>query len=160
MRFSLLFILLGVFLLNACHSEFMHQETQEIAGAQWHYTDTLNFTFSIPDTNALYNLWVDIDYDDTYPKQNLYMKLHTLFPDGRRIEQVASFDLFDASGKSNGNCSGNTCKVHMLLQSKAFFNQTGDYVLTLEQFNRQETMEGLRSIGFAVEKLKEDRKKG
>ena len=147
------FIIVIVFSLfqTSCDKDYFFQKKIEISNGQWAYSDTLNYQFSISDTLETYNLYLDFEYADTFSNQNVYIKLHTLFPDGKRLSKQKSFDLFDSQGKPFGECSGRKCQIHMLLQEKAFFNSAGAYTITLEQYTRENPLPGILSVGLAIE---------
>jgi gliding motility-associated lipoprotein GldH len=136
----------------SCGPDYLFTEEKKIDAGQWTYRDTLDFKFTITDTAQLYNLFADIEYADTFPLQNVYMRLHTQFPDGKRLTRVRSFDLFDVQGNATGKCSGHTCDTRFMLQEKAFFNLPGTYTITMEQFTRRDPLPGIRTAGLAVEK--------
>lgn len=138
----------------ACGPDYVYRQVQEIPGAgQWAYTDTLNFNFTITDTVARYNFYLDFEHSDTFPFQNVYLKLYTRFPDGHRLMKIRSFDFFDNQGAAVDKCSGNRCNLRAVLQENAFFKATGDYVLTVAQHTRRESLPGVISVGLALEKL-------
>lgn len=137
--------------LTACERQYDYQETQDIAGGNWSYSDTLDFRFRIADTMKTYNLYLDLEYADSFSHQNVYVKLHTVFPDGKRLSKQRSFDLFDAQGQPLGACSGRKCRLHTLLQENAYFNTPGEYRIALEQYTRQEVLPGIFSVGLALE---------
>ena len=140
--------------LVACGPDYAYQEIQKIPNAgPWSYADTLNFKFSIADTVSHYNFYLDFEHSDTFPTQNIYLKLSTLFPDGHRLTKVRSFNFFDAQGAAFGKCSGNDCQLRTVLQENAYFKETGDYVLTVEQNTRLDHLSGIKSIGLALEKV-------
>jgi len=138
-------------LQTACGPDYYFQETKPIADGRWAYPDTLDFRFTVSDTLATYNLYLDFEYADTFSTQNIYVKLHTRFPDGNRLGKQKSFDLFDGQGQPLGECSGGTCRLHAVLQERAFFNQPGEYVITLEQYTRSNPLPGVRSVGLTLE---------
>lgn len=138
-------------LLSACQSKYYFEDKKDIPQGQWAYSDTLDFRFSIADTSKTYNLYLDFAFADTFPTQNIYLKLHTRFPDGKRLSKQISFDLFDAQGVPNGECSGRKCRYMAVLQENAYFNQAGEYVVTAEQYTRQDVLPGMVSLGLAVE---------
>jgi len=150
MRHFLYLFLPAIALLSACSSDVLYESTVEIPGAVWTYQDTVDFKFEVRDTSALYDLYVDFSYRDDFPHQNVYLMLYTLFPDGTRLNRQYTFDLFDAKGVSTGTCSGHDCRVRILLQENAFFDQAGAYVLTLEQYTRRDSLPGIGSVGFAL----------
>lgn len=136
----------------SCEQNLLFEEKKEIPGGVWMYRDTLDFSFTVADTATLYNMYVDFEHTDTFPSQNIYLKLYTRFPDGKRLSRSRSFDFFDAQGESNGQCSGHGCKLRSLLQDNAYFNRPGEYVITLEQFMRRDSLAGIRTVGLAIEK--------
>ncbi len=153
-KFAWLLISLSSFCAAACGPDYVYQEVQEVpAGGQWAYADTLNFKFTITDTVARYNFYLDFEHSDTFAFQNIYLKLYTHFPNGHRLMKVRSFDFFDAQGAAVDKCSGNRCSLRTLLQENAFFKATGEYVLTVAQHTRREPLPGVRSVGLALEKM-------
>jgi gliding motility-associated lipoprotein GldH len=142
-------------LFSACGPNYFYQSSKDIPDGIWRYKDTLDFPFTIEDTAALYRIYVDFSHSDTFPNQNLYMKISTLFPDGKRVSKPYSFDFFNAQGASNGSCSGRRCSLQAVLQENAVFRQPGKYVLTFEQFMRKDAVPGIRSVGLTLEKTKQ-----
>lgn len=141
-------------LLAACNPNAVFQEEKTIPGNQWTYRDSLDFKFQIADTASVYSLALDFEYGLDFPMQNVYVKLFTRFPDGRRPGKAISIDFFDAQGKANGKTSGEkkTGELRAVLQENAFFNQPGEYVLTVHQFSRRDSLPGISKVGFLIEK--------
>jgi gliding motility-associated lipoprotein GldH len=137
--------------LWACGPEYLYQEQKEIPSSQWSYRDTLDFSFQVQDTSALYDLSVEFVYADTFPEQNIYVKFYTRFPDGKRLSKALSFDLFDTEGQPVGNCRGGKCRALIPIQKNAYFNTAGEYLITIEQYGRREPVPGIRSIGLSVQ---------
>ncbi|MCA0236691.1 MAG: gliding motility lipoprotein GldH [Bacteroidetes bacterium] len=144
--------------LTSCGPDYLYSEEKKIENGQWAYRDTMDFSFTVTDTSQFYNLFADFEYVDTFPMQNVYLRLYTRFPDGKRSARVRSFDLFDAQGKTTGKCSGHTCTTRFTLQDKAYFNLPGTYTITLEQFTRRDPLPGISKAALAVEKTGEKRK--
>jgi len=152
MKFPLILLTILLFGLSACGPDHLFKEDKTIPDGQWAYRDTLDFKFTVTDTTALYNILVDFSYADSFPNQNIYVKFYTRFPDGKRLSKPLSFDFFDPEGKPAGKCSGGSCNAQIPIQQNAFFEKTGDYTITLEQFGRKDPLPGLKTIGLAVEK--------
>jgi gliding motility-associated lipoprotein GldH len=151
---ALALLLLG---FAACKEPFEYKESRPLSENGWTYRDTLDYQFNITDTSVLYNLYLVFEHADTFAWQNLYVKLYTRFPDGKRLSKPCSFDFYNNQGKSNGQCSGSTCVYRSLLQGNAFFNVPGAYLLTLEQYMRQDAVKGIKKVTFLLEKTKEKR---
>lgn len=139
-------------LFFACTGNVVFDQEQDIPAGGWNYVDTLNFSFTVTDTSQLYNLHLTFEYADTFPNQNLYLKLHTLFPDGKRLQKLKSFEFYDGGGRSLGKCSGHTCRLPVMLQENAFFKLPGTYVITIEQFGRRDALKGIKTVALRVEK--------
>jgi len=152
MRILLVFLTFLGLCLSACGPNYLFEEEKSIPDRRWTYADTLDFTFNVEDTTALYNLFVHFVYADTFPNQNVYVKFHTRFPDGKRLSKPLSFDLFDPIGNPTGKCSGGECSTQIGIQQNAFFNQAGAYTITLEQFGRRDPLPGLKTVGFSIER--------
>ncbi len=154
-RKILIFIL--PLLLFGCGKDLEYQKTYQIPDNAWSYQDSLNFNFNIEDTTRIYNLFLEIEHQNTYSYQNLYTSIHTRFPGGERLTETLSLELADKAGNWMGKCSGVSCKLRIPIQQNAFFNASGDYEITLEQYMRKNPIEGIKSISFLLEKTKNTR---
>lgn len=134
-----------------CGPNYVYEETMDISEDGWSWGDTLNYTFSIPDTNTIYDLHLIVDHKDYFPSQNTYVKLKLAFPNGQRTDEQVSLQLANGLGTWLGHCRGEDCTLDIPIQEGAFFNQAGTYVLTVEQFSRTETLEGIIAMTFALE---------
>lgn len=153
--------LLPIFLLTslvACQSDVVYRAEHPFPAYGWTYRDTVDFTFEVRDTSALYDMTLGFTHRDTFDFQNAYIRLWTRFPDGRRLQAMRSVELFDSKGQSRGSCSGHNCLLEYVLQENTYFNQPGRYVLTLEQFTRQDSLPGLEKIGLVIKKADRRRK--
>ena len=140
-----------VLLLSACGKEkIVFEKEYPIANGAWTYADTLNFTFDIADTMALYDIVVHIKHRSDYGFQNLYTRISTQFPNGDRRSQTLNFDLADNTGKWLGKKSGDIRDFEVKIQENAFFNQTGQHVITLEQMMRVASLSNMESIDLQV----------
>ena len=142
----------SILALAACGPNYLFEENKDIPKGQWAYSDTLDFKFNVQDTAALYNLFVNFTYADSFPNQNIYVKFYTRFPDGKRLSKPLSFDFFDPSGNPTGKCSSTECQTQVAIQRNAFFEKAGEYTITLEQFGRRDPLSGIKTVGFSVEK--------
>jgi gliding motility-associated lipoprotein GldH len=153
----LIFLFLIGIGMAACNDPYVFKAEQPIGTEGWSYTDTLDFRVPVTDTTQLYNLYIRFTHADTFPNQNIYIKLYTRFPDGKRVSRLRSFDLFDVEGKPIGHCSGDRCETKLLLQDKLYFNQIGEHLITLEQFTRANPLTGIQSLGILLEKTAKKR---
>lgn len=150
-KLSSLFCLLSLVLLSiGCGPDYAYQQTYELDGDEWSYADSLTFEFEVPDTNTIYDLYLDIKHSATYSNQNLYVLIHTSFPAGQRLTEQVSLELSD-KGRWEGDCRGDWCSVRIPIQSGAYFNQTGPHQFVLEQYMRRDPVGGIRSLGMFIQ---------
>jgi len=141
----------SILFLSSCSSGYDYEKQYEFQGEYWAQGDTLDFTFTIKDTLAIYNLYLEVKHSTAYDFQNLYTQIHTRFPSGERIKELLSLELADKAGTWLGACSGERCVLKIPIQQGAFFNQAGEYMLTVEQYMRVNPVKGVGSIGFMLE---------
>ena len=138
---------------TSCDGGYLCNQSADVKGEAWTYEDTLKFSFDIADTTGLYEMNLEVTYNDAYAFHNLYVQFHTTFPSGRAEKRVVSLELAKPSGISNGNCSGKKCTVNIPLQAKAIFKEKGTHTLALEQYMRQPSLPGIKNMRLKVKKL-------
>ena len=151
MRTNSIFITaLGLIGLAACSSGTLVKESRTVQDGVWTYADSLQFRATIEDTSRLYDISLLVQHDKSYPFQNLYLRIHTRFPKGKVLSQPLSLELADKTGRLLGKCTGKTCRMDIPIQQNAYFNEKGEYVFTLEQYMRMDSLPGVKSIGLHI----------
>ncbi len=137
-------------LANACSPGYLIKETRELEGETWGYADSLSFQAAIRDTVQLYDISLVVKHRTNYSFQNLYLRIHTSFPDGKELTQVLSLELANKAGQWQGSCRGDYCTLEVPIQLNAFFNQTGVHTFTLEQYMRADDLPGIAALGIRI----------
>ncbi|MCB0686674.1 MAG: gliding motility lipoprotein GldH [Saprospiraceae bacterium] len=148
---SALLYLLPLTILSSCLADHFYAETAEIVDQSWQYVDTLEYSFDIQDTTTRYDIGLTIKHSDEYAFQNLYVKIFTVFPDGKNLAQTLPIDFADHTGKWYGVCSGDICTLEVILQENAIFNQMGMHHFKIAQFMRVDPVIGIESIGLFLD---------
>jgi gliding motility-associated lipoprotein GldH len=151
------FIIGGLLLFSGCGPDFIYDTRQELPETGWAYSKPVSFPFEVQDTNTVYNLWLDVGHTTAYKNQNLYTKIHTTFPDGQQISEVVSLELADKAGEWFGNCSGQSCVLRVPLQMDTYFNQSGKYIIGIEQYMRQDSLAEVQSMRLLIEDTGKER---
>ncbi|HHS95229.1 MAG TPA: gliding motility lipoprotein GldH [Phaeodactylibacter sp.] len=149
-RNAVLFFCAIVCLTLACKEDLYFQSKKEIPAALWAYQDSLDFTFEILDTSAIYNLYLDIEHSTEYPFQNVYLQVYTLFPSGKRDRQRLNIDFADKTGRWYGKCNSEECRLRVFMQESVYFAEQGAYTITLKQFTREDTLSGIMGMRIAL----------
>jgi gliding motility-associated lipoprotein GldH len=143
----------------ACDKDSLLDKKVAISQQGWTYQDSLNFDFNIKDTMKIYNLYLEVEHGELYPYQNLYVMTHTRFPNGIRAAQRINIDLAQKTGKWLGKSSGSTFTHRVDLQEGAYFNEAGQYTLTLAQHMRRDSLADIKSVRFVIEQTEQTRDK-
>lgn len=144
-------------LLSACGQNYIYEKSLSLPADTWQYDNVLEFAFDIKDTEALYNLYLEVAHGTTFQTQNVYVKFYTTSPDGKITEDLVSLELADKNGIWYGNCGGEICELLIPIQSNAYFEQTGKYTVKIEQYSREKKLPSVRTIGFKIEQTDKKR---
>lgn len=148
--FALFFSVLGLITLNSCGPDYIVNEKRDIVGGAWAYADSMRFEAEIPDTSQVYDLWLGLDHSPEFEWQNLYIQVHTIFPDGRRLSSPLSLELANQGGVWQSDCNKKRCRFRVPIQEGAWFQQAGKYVFTIEQYMRSSPIEGVQRLSFQI----------
>ena len=148
---SIISLLTLSLLFLGCNQNVVYEREYEIANTDWTYADTLTYTVDIADTLAVYDLFLEVEHTREYPFENMYISIHTQFPEGQRLTETVSLELADEAGIWMGDCDGEGCTIDIPIQQGAYFSQPGQYIFTIEQYMRRDPLPGVKSIAFRVE---------
>lgn len=138
----------------SCGKSYEYEMTQPVAETGWANGQALSFDINATDSVQVYNLYLDVAYNQDYPFQNLYFDIETTFPDGKKGTQMLGVDLFDKSGKCQGECSRKACTLSIVLREGLRFNALGSHKLVLSPRMRQSLLPGLVDFSIKMEKQK------
>ena len=143
------FVFLGVILLASCNKQnYIVNENTIIENEAWTADNQLPVYFTITDTQTIYKIGFNIRYTTDYPKQNMYLFLHTTFPNGVRGHDTLSVDLFSPAGEPLGK--GKRVKELQADFSYVKFYMEGNYTINIEQAMRMDTLPGVVSMGLYI----------
>ena len=134
----------------ACSSNIFYEQNYSFQDEKWPYNEAASFSFSVPDTVAHYDLVLEIIHDPSFTYENIYVKIHTTFPSGKKITDEVSLQLADKLDQWEGNCNSRKCKVNILLQSDIYFKAAGEHKISIEQFNRIDPLEKINGLTLRV----------
>ncbi|HHH50487.1 MAG TPA: gliding motility lipoprotein GldH [Saprospiraceae bacterium] len=149
--FSKILFVSFLFLFLGCKENYFFQKSYDIPDAAWTYDNSLDFKVNIKDTSAIYNLFLTIEHSTDYPKQNVYIQIHTQFPTGEKLKEKLSINLASKAGAWYGKCGSKTCTLKIPIQEGAFFNIPGQYQFTIEQYMRVNPLNGIKRVSFSIE---------
>lgn len=134
----------------ACNSNIFYEQNHSFEDGKWLYDEAADFSFSVPDTVAHYDLVLEVIHDPSFTYENIYVKIHTTFPAGNKITDEVSLQLADHLDQWEGKCKGKKCKVNLLLQSDVYFKAAGEHKISIEQYNRVDPLEKINGLTLKI----------
>ncbi len=147
------FILLAILTFTSCQPNYFFEEAIPVNNEAWSYNQPVSFKVDVNDPKKKYNLYFDIDHSTDYSFQNMYVQIHTTFPNGEKTSKPLSIDFMDKTGRWYGKCSGAVCKLRVQLKSAIQFKDPGQYGFEFEQFMRKENLRGIKNLAFRMEEV-------
>ena len=146
------FLLVLISISFSCSKEkvILEKEVDVEESIGWMFSDSLSVDFSISDTNRLYAMRLQLNHTPDFNFENVYTRIHTLFPDEKLRSQLLSLALTNETGAWVGQCNKTVCKVEIALQEQIIFPAKGNYKITIAQFMRTDTLSGIGNIRFQL----------
>lgn len=152
----------AVCILASCNKNVVFSKYERIEETKgWPAKQLISFETEMTDTNQLYNVYINVRNAETYPFKNLFMFLHTTYPNGTTsidtIECVLANEQGHWLGKGLGDLYDNT----ILFKKNAHFKQAGKYKFAFEQTmrygnkNEIDPLFLIMDIGITIEKSSE-----
>ncbi len=151
MKIILLFF--AILSFSACNSNIYYKQTSTIADHKWDQSDLKNFEFEIDNNEAYYDLILEIDHSVDFKFENIYVNINTLFPNGEEVKDEVSLQLADHLDQWQGKCNSKNCVTSILLQNNVYFKEKGNHKITIEQYNRENPLEGINSLTLKIVEL-------
>ena len=147
-------IFLFIVLLSSCTDKPIYSESKSFSDA-WHFADSVHFDLPAPDTIEAYAMVLNVSHTTDYPFQNIYFRISTAFPSGRRVSTLLNIDLADKSGAWYGDCRGKNCNLQAPIRENFYFSESGAYKITMEQFTRVDPLTGLTRLKLELYRASE-----
>ena len=147
--------LLLIGLLLSCDSKRLYEDNLEFSDRTWKVIEEPRFNFVISDTSVRYNLYCNVRNTLDYPYSRIFITWHLYDSTGRELtKKLALRELFDQkTGRPLVESGVGDLYDHqfMLLEHYPFL-YPGKYAVKLDQFMRQDTLQGVIAVGVRVEK--------
>jgi len=128
------------------------EKNEQIQDYKWSYDSSKVFTAEIADTLQHYNLYVNVRHSFQFDWRNVWVKIQTVFPDGKSFERRVNLVLSAPDGHWFGDCLGDNCDMQIAIQQNAIFPQKGKYTFKISQDMRINPVTAIKSVGMRIEK--------
>ena len=151
----LILLLPFIFLLPSCNQDVLVSETWKFEDGMWLASDKKTMKIAAPDTSQVFSLDLEVEHNEKYPFQNLYVRTVTTYPSGKEVKSISSLELSNPDGSWSGKCSGEgkSCRVLLPLQQHFTFPEAGEYTWSIEQYMRTDTVTGINKIEALCRKV-------
>lgn len=139
--------------MSSCKRGVIAHAKWKMNHREWIVGDNKTMNIAATDTTQAYVMDIHIDHSKKYKYQNLYIRLLTTFPSGKKISSVTSLELTNPDGSWSGDCSRSNCSVTLPLQPGFTFPELGKYQLTIEPYMRVDTIMGIKRISLVCRKF-------
>lgn len=150
--------LIGALLLlltTACSNHAVYQDARMIDEQGWYKKDFVSFDYEAKDTTESYDLIVDIRNGADYKYKNFWLFLRYTSPDATEYADTLECVLADNYGRWIGKSSGSMYSLPVIFMQNIRFPKIGNYHFDLVQGMREDTLQGIKEIGFRIEKYGE-----
>jgi gliding motility-associated lipoprotein GldH len=146
------FIILAAVVTFSCDSNRLYEQNTKIAEGSWAAHNNIPFSVVIEDTTTLYNFYVNIRNDVSYPYSNLFLFMKTTFPDKKVATDTIECLLASYDGKWLGSGMGSVRFSRFLFQQGVRLPKAGTYLFEFEQAMRIDPLTGITDIGIRIDK--------
>lgn len=138
--------------ISACDHKKVFEAYHKIDEKGWNKDSVVVFKVYLTDTIKNQNLFVNIRNKGTYAYSNIYLFLSINSPDGKMRTDTVEFTLADPSGKWRGSGIGGLHDNQIPYKSSIYFPHKGEYKFMIKQGMRDNVLQGIRDVGFRIEK--------
>ena len=142
--------------LWGCKQGIVYDDTRSFKNKEWNVEDVPEFKVNIDDTISRFDFLVNFRHNNDYPYSNLFLFIHTYYPQGEVTHDTVEFLLALPSGEWLGDGFGKLITDRILLRENMIFPQKGEYVFRFEQAMRAETLEGVEDFGITIKKRQDN----
>lgn len=126
----------------------------------WEKNNKISIEADLQDTESRHDVYINVRNADTYMFRNLFLYLHTKYPDGTVKTDTLECLLADEKGNWLGSGAGDLWDNSILFKKNTKFPQKGKYTFTFEQAMRYgdkaviDPLPFIMDIGLTIEKSK------
>lgn len=154
MRKLVAFILVTLVIVS-CSDNRIYEDYADFDGRFWAVANQPSFEFLIDDPQSKYGLYCNIRIAESYPYSDFNFQYTLSDSTGNVLaKRLVVKDVFDRkTGKPLGESGLGDIYDHQVQLPDYVFTNPGKYKISLEQFMRTDSLEGVLAVGVRVEKL-------
>ena len=120
-------MIFSVLLLAGCGKRVLFSDSKNVDEQGWNMYEKCYFDVEVEDTLRVYDFFVDVRNSVDYNWSNLFLFIHTTFPDGSVCQDTLECPLADVEGNWLGKRSGHYVSNRYYLSKGIRFQNKGTY---------------------------------
>lgn len=145
----LLLTVVGLF-LGGCGKSPLYERMDALPERVWETSNVFEYAVDVSDTVSSYDFYLNLRISADYPFSNIYMFVHTVFPDGNTVRDTVECILADPTGRWLGKGLGDILDNRILFKPRVRFPHSGTYRFHLEQGMRMEQLPEVYDVGITI----------
>lgn len=151
--------ILGIIIFISCNSNSGNVFTEyKNIGKGWEKNEKVEFLFQAPDTVNVYNIFLNLRNDESYPFSNLFLIVNLSLPNNETVSDTLEYRMAEPDGEWLGE--GFSLKENKLwYKENVTFPTEGECKLTVEHAMRKnsniegiQVLNGITDVGVEIEK--------
>lgn len=142
--------------LVSCDGNKVYEENLSVQNNIWSNDDIKTFSFEVTDTISPVNIFVNLRTTVDYQYSNIYVFLHSEFPNGTTDKDTLEFVLAEPDGKWLGENTGTIVEFKGLIASGGRFSTAGTYKFGLQHAMREDELPEIVDVGIRVETMEQE----
>lgn len=149
---KIFFAIAVIIMITSCGNDKLFDESVVIPDAKWDMENIPYFNVTVDDTLVDYAFYLNIRHLDSYRYSNLFLFMHTEFPNGNITHDTIECTFAYPDGRWMGKNSGTMRSAKIMLNPALRFPLKGTYHFEIEQAMREKELKGITDIGLCFEK--------
>jgi gliding motility-associated lipoprotein GldH len=145
--------LLLISFLISCDTIGIYEKNIFFKEHSWSSKSKPSFTFTITDTNSLYQIYAIIRHEDSYRYNNCWLNITTIAPNDTAISQQINLLLADNKKGWLGTGMDDIFDHRIRLTRSPQKLKFGNYTFTLQQIMREDPLQAVLNAGIRIEKV-------
>jgi gliding motility-associated lipoprotein GldH len=144
-------VLLTSYIISSCTTVDLYEKNVPLHRHEWKSSFIPEFTFTIKDTTALYQVYFVIRHNEKYNYNNIWINLNSQ-PPGDTLH-TAPYELQLATNEKGWLATGmDDIYEHRLKLTDDLKLKAGEYKFSIENMMREDPLMNVLSVGLRVEK--------
>ena len=153
---SILFVFV-LFLIISCDKKRVFDEYKSVGNA-WHKDSIVSFDLPKLDPKKLFNMYVNVRDNDSYPFNNLFLIVSLEQPNHQVKVDTLEYQMTNPDGTLLGDGFSDIKENKLFYKDKVNLTQKGVYKIHIKQATRQTgkiegvtSLPGISDVGFRIE---------